>query len=99
MQPNARRKSHRGIRRSAAPCSAANNHRVADASPCTIIGNYIPRTGRGLKGITVVESLESAVLDHCLLGASIWDLVIIPETCAGLGSSERSHPPPSAWIN
>src|ERR1700730_10392853 len=40
MQPNARRKSHRGISRSTAPCSASNNHRVADESHSMIANNY-----------------------------------------------------------
>jgi hypothetical protein len=40
MQPKARKKSHRGIRRSEAPCSASNNHRVADESQSMIANNY-----------------------------------------------------------
>src|ERR1700692_3290383 len=46
MQPNARKKSHRGISRSTAPCSASNNHRVADESHSMSIADYMTRTGR-----------------------------------------------------
>src|SRR6202035_4111049 len=40
MQPKARKNSHRGIRRSEAPCSASNNHRVADERHSMITNNY-----------------------------------------------------------
>src|ERR1700686_1494957 len=40
MQPNARKKSHRGISLSVAPCSASDNHRVADESHSMITNNY-----------------------------------------------------------
>src|ERR1700722_7603961 len=95
MQPNARKNSHRGISRSVAPCSASNNHRVADESHSMITNNY-DTNSEDPKGIGL---LDPALLNHCLFGASIWDLVILPDTCAGLARSERSHPPPSACIN
>src|ERR1700675_658254 len=56
MQPNARNKSHRGIRRSAAPCSASNNHRVADESHSMIANNYdtnVHATERQWRGLNL----------------------------------------------
>src|SRR5438477_857049 len=40
MPPSARRKSQRGIKRSAAPCSESNNHRTAWANRSMSVPNY-----------------------------------------------------------
>src|ERR1700682_3882100 len=61
MQPNARKKSHRGIRRSEAPCSASNSHRMADRDSI-ISSNYMIRPGRDLIGSGVVKSVPRALL-------------------------------------
>src|ERR1700722_8139827 len=68
MQPNARRKSHRGIRRSMAPCSASNNHRVADESHSMIIADYMIRPRRDLKG-NCVGGCSKAPARSLLIGS------------------------------
>src|ERR1700684_2461532 len=51
MQPSARRKSHRGTNRSRGPCSAPNNQRVAEASQCMSVVDYIVEQRRFLSGV------------------------------------------------
>src|SRR5213593_3406978 len=91
MRPSARKKSQRGIKRSEAPCSEANNQRTTDAGAQSMsLAHYI----EGGKLARERAGSDLGRPQACKLSIRI--LQTVGAGCAGGAMRARSRPSPTA---